>query len=67
MRVIPAIDLLGGAVVRLQGGDYATPTVYTRDPAEKAREFAAAGATLAVMNGSFFPFRSSYELVLCSI
>ncbi len=46
MRVIPAIDLLGGAVVRLQGGDYATPTVYTRDPAEKARAFAAAGATL---------------------
>jgi phosphoribosylformimino-5-aminoimidazole carboxamide ribotide isomerase len=46
MKVIPAIDLLGGAVVRLQGGDYATPTVYTRDPAEKARAFAAAGAPL---------------------
>jgi len=46
MLVIPAIDLLGGAVVRLSGGDYAQATVYTRDPAEKAREFAAAGAAL---------------------
>jgi phosphoribosylformimino-5-aminoimidazole carboxamide ribotide isomerase len=44
--VIPAIDLIGGEVVRLERGDYATKTVYARRPAEKAAEFAQAGATL---------------------
>ncbi len=44
MIVIPAIDLIGGQVVRLRRGDYATPTVYSRRPEEKAAEFAAAGA-----------------------
>jgi phosphoribosylformimino-5-aminoimidazole carboxamide ribotide isomerase len=44
--VIPAIDLIGGEVVRLERGDYATKTVYARHPAEKAAEFARAGATL---------------------
>jgi phosphoribosylformimino-5-aminoimidazole carboxamide ribotide isomerase len=44
--VIPAIDLIGGEVVRLERGDYATKTVYARRPAEKAAEFARAGATL---------------------
>ena len=42
--VIPAIDLRGGRVVRLAGGDFARETAYTGDPVEKAREFAAAGA-----------------------
>ena len=44
MLVIPAIDLIGGEVVRLERGDYATKTVYARRPAEKASEFARAGA-----------------------
>ena len=42
--VIPAIDLRGGRVVRLAGGDFARETAYARDPMETAREFAAAGA-----------------------
>lgn len=46
MLVIPAIDLIGGEVVRLEKGDFARKTVYARHPAEKAAEFAAAGATL---------------------
>jgi phosphoribosylformimino-5-aminoimidazole carboxamide ribotide isomerase len=46
MLVIPAIDLMGGEAVRLEKGDFATKTVYARKPAEKAAEFARAGATL---------------------
>jgi phosphoribosylformimino-5-aminoimidazole carboxamide ribotide isomerase len=45
MLVIPAIDLMGGEVVRLQKGDFATRQVYSRHPAEEAEKFAAAGAT----------------------
>jgi phosphoribosylformimino-5-aminoimidazole carboxamide ribotide isomerase len=46
MLVIPAIDLMDGEAVRLAKGDFATKTVYARRPAEKAAEFARAGATL---------------------
>ena len=41
----PAIDLLGGRVVRLRTGDYDDQTVYGDDPVAVARDFAAAGAT----------------------
>ena len=41
----PAIDLLGGRVVRLRQGDYSEETVYGNDPVSVAREFAAAGAS----------------------
>ncbi len=44
MELIPAIDLLGGRVVRLHKGDYGAATEYHRDPVEQAREFARAGA-----------------------
>lgn len=40
----PAIDLLGGRVVRLRQGDYADETFYGNDPVAVARDFAAAGA-----------------------
>ena len=40
----PAIDLLGGRVVRLRQGDYADETVYGDDPVAVARDFAEAGA-----------------------
>ncbi|MDQ6793388.1 MAG: 1-(5-phosphoribosyl)-5-[(5-phosphoribosylamino)methylideneamino] imidazole-4-carboxamide isomerase [Chloroflexota bacterium] len=42
--VIPAIDLRGGRVVRLAGGDFARETAYAGDPVETAKEFAAVGA-----------------------
>lgn len=45
MKVIPAIDLLGGKVVRLQKGDYEKVTVYSEDPIAVARDFAEAGFT----------------------
>ena len=42
--VFPAIDLKGGAVVRLSEGDMARATTYGDDPAAQARAFADAGA-----------------------
>ncbi len=43
-RAIPAIDLLGGRVVRLHQGSYDRATAFPVDPAELARRYAAAGA-----------------------
>jgi phosphoribosylformimino-5-aminoimidazole carboxamide ribotide isomerase len=45
MNVVPAIDLRGGACVRMEGGDIATATVYDRDPVARAASFVEAGAT----------------------
>jgi phosphoribosylformimino-5-aminoimidazole carboxamide ribotide isomerase len=45
MLVIPAIDLLGGRVVRLERGQREHATVYSDDPAGVARGFCDAGAT----------------------
>ena len=41
MRVLPAIDLLGGQAVRLHQGRYEEATVYDADPASVARRFRA--------------------------
>lgn len=43
---IPAIDVLGGSVVRLERGDYDAVTVYQSDPVVVAREFVAAGVPI---------------------
>ena len=43
-EVIPAIDLLGGRVVRLEQGRYDRATEYDPDPAAAARRLAGAGA-----------------------
>ena len=44
MELIPAIDLLGGRVVRLARGDYDAVTSYGDDPAEVARRWRSQGA-----------------------
>lgn len=44
MILYPAIDLKDGLCVRLLRGDMAKVTVFNRDPAEQARQFADAGA-----------------------
>lgn len=44
MELIPAIDLLGGKVVRLHRGRYDQVTVYSERPVEQARVFFDAGA-----------------------
>ncbi len=46
MRVIPAIDIMGGSVVRLVKGDPANKVVYSSDPVETARKWEAAGADM---------------------
>lgn len=43
-EVIPAIDLLDGAIVRLRQGEFDATTRYVGDPAEVAAAFAVAGA-----------------------
>lgn len=45
MLLIPAIDILGGKVVRLRKGRYDEVTVYADDPLEPARRFVDGGCT----------------------
>ena len=45
MRILPAIDLLGGRCVRLLQGRYDRVIQYEHDPLEVARRFRDAGAT----------------------
>lgn len=44
MKLFPAIDLRGGACVRLYQGDYDRQTVYGDDPVAQAEAFVAEGA-----------------------
>jgi phosphoribosylformimino-5-aminoimidazole carboxamide ribotide isomerase len=53
-EIWPAIDLKGGAVVRLAEGDMAQATVYGTDPAQAARNFARAPRLHVVdLDGAF--------------
>ena len=45
MRVIPAIDIIGGQCVRLTQGDYSQKNTYRENPLEVAIEFQEAGLT----------------------
>jgi phosphoribosylformimino-5-aminoimidazole carboxamide ribotide isomerase len=45
MLIVPAIDLLGGKVVRLHRGSYDEVTVFDDDPVGRARRFREEGAT----------------------
>jgi phosphoribosylformimino-5-aminoimidazole carboxamide ribotide isomerase len=54
--LFPAIDLKNGEAVRLQQGDMARATVFSRDPAAQARAFAEQGFTylhLVDLDGAF--------------
>jgi len=56
MIILPAIDLLDGQVVRLTQGRRDQVTVYSKDPVEAAKRWAAAGATwlhVVDLNGAF--------------
>ena len=46
MKVIAAVDIMGGSVVRLVKGDPANKTVYSNDPVETAKKWEAAGADM---------------------
>jgi len=43
MRIIPAIDIIGGKCVRLSKGDYNTKKIYNQNPLEVAKDFEAHG------------------------
>ena len=43
MRIIPAIDIIGGKCVRLTKGDYRTEKVYSINPVEVAKNYEANG------------------------
>jgi phosphoribosylformimino-5-aminoimidazole carboxamide ribotide isomerase len=45
MTIIPAIDLIDGACVRLRQGSYEETTIYERDPVAMAQRLVDAGAT----------------------
>ncbi len=46
MIVIPAVDILGKKCVRLRRGDFASATVFSREPVRVVREFVGEGAEL---------------------
>ncbi len=46
MQVIPAIDILGGHVVRLRQGSFDEVTMYNADPLDQARRWIDAGAEI---------------------
>lgn len=46
MELIPAVDVLGGRVVRLLRGDYDEVTVYDHDPVARAGRWIEAGAPI---------------------
>ncbi len=46
MKIIPAIDLMGGQVVRLLKGDSKEKTVYSSDPIHVAKQWENAGADM---------------------
>ncbi|MCQ4034606.1 1-(5-phosphoribosyl)-5-[(5-phosphoribosylamino)methylideneamino]imidazole-4-carboxamide isomerase [Kaistella montana] len=43
MRIIPAIDIIGGKCVRLTKGDYSTQKIYNENPLEMAQIFEDSG------------------------
>ncbi len=45
MKIIPAIDIIGGSCVRLVKGDYAQQTTYNSDPVAVAKQYEDAGLT----------------------
>jgi len=46
MQIIPAIDILGGHVVRLRQGSFDEVTIYNADPVDQAKRWIAAGAEI---------------------
>lgn len=66
MKILPAIDLLGGRGVRLTEGDRERATVYSERPLELLERWAAAGAErvhVVDLDGAFAGEASQRELV----
>ena len=66
MIIYPAIDLIGGAVVRLNKGDFDQQTTYGTDPISVAKSYAEAGASwlhLVDLDGAKNPGNRQLELI----
>lgn len=66
MKIYPAIDLLGGKVVRLHQGERERATVYSDDPAAVVQSFVDAGAErihVVDLDGAFSGTRAHREVV----
>jgi phosphoribosylformimino-5-aminoimidazole carboxamide ribotide isomerase len=65
MKIIAAVDIIGGSVVRLVKGDPASKTVYSSDPVEIAKKWEAEGADMlhVVDLDAAFSSGSNAELV----
>ena len=46
MKIIPAIDLMDGEVVRLYKGDPKNKTIYSNNPVEIAKKWESSGADI---------------------
>lgn len=69
MRIIPAIDIIGGKCVRLTKGDYTTQKTYNENPLEVAKSFEASGIEylhLVDLDGARSKHIVNYK-VLCDI
>jgi phosphoribosylformimino-5-aminoimidazole carboxamide ribotide isomerase len=66
MKVIAAIDIMGGSVVRLVKGDPANKVVYSSDPVDTSRKWETAGADMLhiVDLDAAFSSGSNAELVV---
>ena len=58
MKIIPAIDIIGGKCVRLTQGNYGQCKIYSANPLEMARLFEEAGLDRL----HFFKQKTAYEL-----
>ena len=66
MIIYPAIDLIGGAVVRLNKGDFDQQTTYGTDPVSVAKSYAEAGASwlhLVDLDGAKNPGNRQLDLI----
>lgn len=66
MIIYPAIDLIGGAVVRLNKGDFDQQTTYGTDPISVAKSYAEDGASwlhLVDLDGAKNPGNRQLELI----
>ena len=48
MRIIVAIDIIGGKCVRLTQGDFDTKKIYNEDPLEVARQIEENGLNISI-------------------
>ncbi len=66
MIIIPAIDLMGGKVVRLEKGIKKNYKVYSNDPVETAEKFYSLGAErihIVDLDAAFDPKHSNFEII----